>query len=99
MQPRAWRGSKAIRNAVRQSSVSMRFEMAQPTILREYPLTVVTIITDPVYLTEPLVRTTDFELDPHQQMQAMPCDPIVEITDRPKGAVPHYLPGRNPNLK
>ena len=31
-------------------------------------LTVVTITTDPVYLTEPLIRTTDFELDLHQHI-------------------------------
>ena len=36
MQPRARRVSKAICNAVTHSSVSMRLEMAQPTILREY---------------------------------------------------------------
>jgi len=30
-------------------------------------LTVATIVYDPVYLTEPFIRTTDYELDLHQQ--------------------------------
>ena len=29
-------------------------------------LTVMTIVNDPVYLTEPFIRTTDYELDLHQ---------------------------------
>src|ERR1043165_7835203 len=30
-------------------------------------LTMVSIVNDPVYLPEPFIRSTDFELDPHQQ--------------------------------
>ncbi len=60
-------------------------------------LTVMTIVYDPVYLTEPFVRTTDYELDVRQNIPPYPCDVVQEI-DRAKGQVPHYLPGANPYL-
>jgi hypothetical protein len=60
-------------------------------------LTVAVIITDPVYLTEPFIRTTDFVFDPDQQIGPYPCESVVEI-ERPLGAVPHHLPGMNPFL-
>ena len=60
-------------------------------------LTVMTMITDPVYLTETFVRTTDYELNVNQQIPPYPCGVVQEI-DRAKGEVPHYLPGTNPYL-
>jgi hypothetical protein len=58
-------------------------------------LTVATIIYDPVYLTEPFVRTTDYELALGQNVAPYPCGIVQEI-DRAAGEVPHYLPGTNP---
>ena len=60
-------------------------------------LTLVSIVTDPVYLTEPFVRSTDFELDLHQQIDPYPCESVEEVA-RDKGVVPHHLPGTNPYL-
>lgn len=60
-------------------------------------LTLVTVVEDPVYLTEPLVRTSDWVLDPGVQLSPFSCIPTIEI-ERPRGAVPHYLPGTNPYL-
>jgi hypothetical protein len=60
-------------------------------------LTVMTIIYDPVYLTEPLVRTTDYELNLNQVVPPYPCGVVQEV-DRAKGQVPHFLPGANPYL-
>jgi hypothetical protein len=60
-------------------------------------LTLVTVVDDPVYLTEPLVRTSDWVLDPSVQLSPFSCIPEIEI-ERPRGAVPHYLPGSNPYL-
>jgi hypothetical protein len=57
-------------------------------------LTVMTVVTDPVYLTEPFIRTTDYELDLHQQIPPYPCEVVREV-ERGKGAVPHILPGKN----
>lgn len=61
-------------------------------------LTVATITYDPVYLTEPLIYTTDFQLDPHQGLASYPCDSANEV-ERPKGVVPHKLPGTNEDIK
>jgi hypothetical protein len=57
-------------------------------------LTVVTIVNDPVYLTEPFIRSTDFALAPDQQIPPYPCEEVVEV-ERPLGVVPHHLPGTN----
>ena len=58
-------------------------------------LTVAVIVHDPVYLTEPFIRTTDYELNVHQQIPPYPCSVIQEV-DRENGTVPHVLPGTNP---
>jgi cyclase len=61
-------------------------------------LTWVSIVNDPVYLTEPFVRSTDFVSDPHQRIDPYPCEVVTEVP-RPKGEVPNFLPGTNPFLK
>ena len=61
-------------------------------------LTWMVIVNDPVYLTEPFVRTTDFVLDPQQVIAPYPCEAVVEV-ERPIGVVPHHLPGTNPYLR
>src|SRR5258708_2665805 len=55
-------------------------------------LTVVQIITDPVYLTEPFIQSTDFILDLHIGDVPNLCE-VEEESDHPKGWVPHRLPG------
>ena len=61
-------------------------------------LTWLNIVYDPVYLTEPLVRTQEYRLALNQQIPPYPCD-VVEEVDRPKGVVPHQLPGTNTFVK
>lgn len=60
-------------------------------------LTHVMIVEDPVYLTEPLVKTNGFQLSPNGTMTPYPCEAVVEVV-RPAGYVPHFLPGQNPFL-
>jgi hypothetical protein len=55
---------------------------------------VAVIVYDPVYLTEPFIRTTDFVYAPQQQMAPWPCEPVDEV-DRPAGVIPHHLLGAN----
>ena len=63
-------------------------------------LTHVSVVTDPVYTTEPLIKSEDFQLDELDQGSWLwPCEPVEEITNRKKTDVPHYLPGANPYLK
>jgi cyclase len=57
-------------------------------------LTLVSIINDPVYLTEPFIRTTNWELAPQQAIDPYPCE-VAEEVERPQGSVPHHLPGTN----
>jgi hypothetical protein len=57
-------------------------------------LTHVYIIEDPVYLTEPLIKTNGFRLNNTGRMAPYPCESVVEVP-RPKGDVPHHLPGEN----
>ena len=60
-------------------------------------LTIISIVDDPIYLTEPIIRSQNWVLDLNQQINPYPCHISVEI-DRPQGTVPHFLPGENPFL-
>jgi hypothetical protein len=60
-------------------------------------LTWVSIIEDPAYLTEPMVRSRDFYLDPGYQIELYSCSIDVEV-ERKEGEVPHYVDG-NPDLR
>ena len=57
-------------------------------------LTVTTVIEDPVFLTEPLVRSDNWYLDPGQHIGIFGCEYEAEVP-RPEGTVPHHLPGTN----
>jgi hypothetical protein len=59
-------------------------------------LTVTTVIRDPVYLTEPLVRSQNWALDPAQRIGRDFCEYAHEVPS--DVLVPHYLPGANPYL-
>jgi hypothetical protein len=60
-------------------------------------LTLATIIHDPAYLTEPLVRTSNWSLDPGYHPTRSTCVPAVEV-DHPKGWVAYQLPGEEKDL-
>jgi len=64
-------------------------------------LTHIAVIRDPVYLTEPMVKSQHFELNlrsmpPREWL--WPCTPVEEVATRDAADVPHYLPGQNPYL-
>jgi len=53
--------------------------------------------TDPVYLSEPLIRSEEFVLQERTSGNWLwPCEYVDEILDRPHSAVPNYLPGKSP---
>ena len=56
-------------------------------------LTVVTIVRDPVYLEEPFIRSTNWVIDPRQEVVRTQFDVVDEVAAHPKGYVPHLLPG------
>ena len=59
-------------------------------------LTVVTVVTDPVFLTEPLVRSQNWFNDVGQALPAFTCEYAPEVPGAQK--VPNHLPGTNPYL-
>jgi hypothetical protein len=84
------------RNGVPQSD---RTTMTDHFIRTGEILTHITVTTDPVFLTEPLVKSQNFVLNPRELPLTnwlWVCQPVVEIADRPEGEVPAYLPGENP---
>ena len=63
-------------------------------------LTYTSVITDPVYLTEPIVRTTDFARQPVDHGNWLfACDDGEQIFGRAPDQVPNYLLGQNPFVK
>ena len=56
-------------------------------------LTLVTIVKDPVYLTEPFVRTSNWVADPGFQLSPFSCIPTVEI-ERPRDEFRTTCPAR-----
>jgi hypothetical protein len=60
-------------------------------------MTHVSIVTDPVYLTEPLIKSQDFNIQTQEgQNWLYPCEYVEEVAGRARGAVPAFLPGQNP---
>ena len=60
----------------------------------------VAIISDPVYLAEPMIRSTDFQAVVDDNGPWLwPCEYVEEISGKSKVAVPHHLPGENPFIK
>jgi hypothetical protein len=63
-------------------------------------LTRISIVDDPVYLTEPLVKSEDYVLertDIGTRQWMFNCKAVVEV-DRPEGLVPMFQLGENPYL-
>jgi hypothetical protein len=77
---------------------SDRATLTQYWIRRGDYLTWVTIAYDPLYLSEPMIRSSEYRFSPNQQIPPYPCTAVEEV-DRPQGVVPHHLPGTNPFLK
>jgi hypothetical protein len=86
-------------NWIRRNGIDRSDEAVVSTHLLRHGnyLTVAVITYDPVYLTQPFIRTTDFVLDLQQHISPWPCEPVDEV-DRPEGYVPNHLPGTNPFL-
>jgi hypothetical protein len=57
------------------------------------------VLIDPVYLTEPLVKSQEFMKSPRELPAGTwlwVCDPVVEIATQNPGDVPAYMPGEHP---
>jgi glyoxylase-like metal-dependent hydrolase (beta-lactamase superfamily II) len=78
------------RNGVAHSDMAT---MTERFIRHGNHLLVVSIVDDPIYLEEPFVRTTNWVLNPDQEVRRTQFDVVDEVVGRKKGEVPHYLPG------
>jgi hypothetical protein len=57
----------------------------------------VSVVTDPIYLTEPLVKTQSYNLSANSDGNWLwPCEYVDELPGRSTSAVPSYMPGQNP---
>jgi hypothetical protein len=83
------------RNGIARSD---RATVTEHFIRHDDQLTWVIVVNDPVYLTEPLFRSRDYVFSVAGQIAPYPCESVVEIV-RPKGQIPHHLPGTNTFLK
>ena len=86
------------RNGVPQSDQAKLTEyLIRRRFRNEDYLTWVVIAYDPVYLTEPLIRSTEYRQDLQQRIPPYPCTVVTEVV-RPDGHVPHHLPGTNDQI-
>jgi len=86
------------RNGIPQSDQTT---MTEHYVRHGNTFTHIAIIHDPVFLTEPFVKTQHFELIPRalpSRSWLWPCT-VVEEVAREANDVPHFLPGRNPNIE
>jgi hypothetical protein len=60
-------------------------------------LTWINIVHDPTYLSEPLIRSSEYRLTVNSLVPPHPCTAVFEGLE--SGRVPHFLPGENPFLK
>ena len=75
---------------------SDRITVVEHWIRHANVLSQVTIATDPVYLTEPYIRSQEFVLmDRGNTNWLYNCEYVMEVP-KDKNEVPHYLPGQNP---
>lgn len=87
------KGSYLRRNG---ASFSDRATMTEHLIRHGDVLTVVMILEDPVWLEEPFIQTTNYQLDVHQQLTLYPCTVSEENIST---AVPHFLPWETEHLR
>ena len=79
------------RNGVPRSD---RATVIEHFIRHENGITWVTMIKDPPYLTETMIRSRDYAYGVAGGIAPYPCESVTEIV-RPKGLIPHHLPGTN----
>jgi glyoxylase-like metal-dependent hydrolase (beta-lactamase superfamily II) len=78
------------RNGVAHSDQAAMFERF---IRHGNHLTVISIVDDPIYLDEPFIRSTNWVINPGQELRRTQFDVVDEVADRRRGEVPHALPG------
>ena len=81
---------------------SDRVELIERFIRHGDVMTVINVERDPVYLTEALIKSENFQLNRNVATPVyqnwLSCQPDVEVATREPGFVPHHLPGTNTDI-
>jgi hypothetical protein len=78
---------------------SDRIELIDHFILHGDQLTHVSVVYDPIYLSEPLIKSEDYVKNTGPGGNWLwPCEYVNELPHADRAKVPHYLPGENPFL-
>jgi hypothetical protein len=76
---------------------SDQITLTEHFIRHDNHLTHVSIVTDPVYLEQPLIKSQDFVQSGNSGGNWLwPCEYVDEVPGREQGLVPSYMPGENP---
>lgn len=66
-------------------------------VLHGDAITHISVVTDPIYLSEPLVKSEDYVRNTNPNGNWLwPCEYVNELPGSDRAKVPHYLPGENP---
>jgi hypothetical protein len=72
-------------------------ELTDHFILHGDQLTHVSVVTDPIYLSEPLIKSEDYVKGTNPNGNWLwPCEYVNELPGADRAKVPHFLPGENP---
>jgi hypothetical protein len=74
--------------------LSDRARMTERFIRHGNILSHVSMVEDPYYLSEPLIKSNGFQLTTDLTMAPYPCESVIEVP-REEGEVPSNLPGQN----
>jgi hypothetical protein len=79
---------------------SDKIDLIDHFILHGDSLTHVSVVTDPVYLSEPLIKSEDYVKNSNPNGNWLwPCEYVNELPGADRTQVKHFLPGENPFLK
>ncbi|MEO8099988.1 MAG: hypothetical protein ABI811_19975 [Acidobacteriota bacterium] len=68
-------------------------------VLHGDSLTHISVVTDPIYLSEPLIKSEDYVRNTNPNGNWLwPCEYVNELPGSDRTKVPNYLPGENPFL-
>src|SRR6266478_5873192 len=76
---------------------SDKITLVEHFIRHDNHLTHVSVVTDPVYLTEPLIKSEDYVLNNSSGGNWLwPCEYVEELPNSDLTKVPSFMPGQNP---
>jgi hypothetical protein len=76
---------------------SDKITLVEHFIRHDTHLTHVSVVTDPVYLTEPLIKSEDYLLSSNSGGNWLwPCEYVEELPNSDLTKVPSFMPGENP---